>query len=703
MMYCSNCGAKIEEGSKFCTNCGVPLSAQKQPAMREAPQKPSQPAMREAPQKPSQPQIKLELPNESQPSQQAMKPHLTLTNDGAPADTKPAQSSSKIQLDIDPPIVEPPFDVGIKPENAGISHAAAQQPRQTGAAVGGAATTQIPRDAAATYAAAANTQAQPDAAQMYADSHRSQAADSKAATPRDGRGKYILKRLLFFGIALVIAIASAFLLRIAFPRIGGDYSRGMDRVLGGLGATAFILIASLIIAFIIGMLAGLAKGHTGKNVVRVISVILRAFVPMSLGYILIETFAVQTRLLPVRSNDMIGMILPMLSMILPLAGFLMNAAVSNGHRTTFAGGIGAVAAWIADHIVIIVLFEVIVEWMFMVPGLGYLTQRSIMNLDVSTLFAGVLALMILILLLKLINDIIASLAAGGDPTEQVFGVRFKVSGQAGATAGQSGTSAVAGARGQIKKDKSGKVLLIIGIICAGLVVAGAIAMAFTSTHTPEEIDINGAFLAPGQRGHILGTDGMGRDIYALLASGVFYTILGAFVNTIIAIILGVGFGLLAGFLRGAGAEVFKAIRYIFGFGAPLAIMIFILLIIRGSIIPAMGLVGLYGWGGIADRLAGAIKAKKAHPGEKTSLILPVLEQVVHTFCIAVIGITVMGMSGLLSYFPHMQTLGTLLASSQEYLVSYPFLAVAPAFALTIILAAFFLMHAGLSARERYLK
>ena len=538
---------------------------------------------------------------------------------------------------------------------------------------------------------------------MYADSHRSQAAVSKAATPRDGRGKYILKRLLFFGIALVIAIASAFLLRIAFPRIGGDYSRAMGRVLGGLGATAFILIASLIIAFIIGMLAGLAKGHTGKNVVRVISVILRAFVPMSLGYILIETFAVQTRLLPVRSNDMIGMILPMLSMILPLAGFLMNAAVSNGHRTTFAGGIGAVAAWIADHIVIIVLFEVIVEWMFMVPGLGYLTQRSIMNMDVSTLFSGVLALMILILLLKLINDIIASLAAGGDPTEQVFGVRFKVSSQAGVTAGQSGTSAFAGARGQIKKDKSGKMLLIIGIICAGVVVAGAIAMAFTSTHTPEQMDINGAFLAPGQRGHILGTDGMGRDIYALLASGVFYTILGALVNTIIAIILGVGFGLLAGFLRGAGAEVFKAIRYIFGFGAPLAIMIFILLIIRGSIIPAMVLVGLYGWGGIADRLAGAIKAKKAHPGEKTSLILPVLEQVVHTFCIAVIGITIMGMSGLLSYFPHMQTLGTLLASSQEYLVSYPFLAVAPAFALTIILAAFFLLHAGLSARERYLK
>ena len=412
MMYCSNCGAKIEEGSKFCTNCGVPLSAQKQPAMHEAPQKPSQPAMHEAPQKPSQPQIKLELPNESQPSQPA----------------------SNIQLDIDPPIVEPPFDVGIKPETT-------------------------------------------DAAQMYADSHRSQAAGSKAATPRDGRGKYILKRLLFFGIALVIAIASAFLLRIAFPRIGGDYSRGMDRVLGGLGATAFILIASLIIAFIIGMLAGLAKGHTGKNVVRVISVILRAFVPMSLGYILIETFAVQTRLLPVRSNDMIGMILPMLTMILPLAGFLMNAAVSNGHRTTFAGGIGAVAAWIADHIVIIVLFEVIVEWMFMVPGLGYLTQRSIMNMDVSTLFTGVLALMILILLLKLINDIIASLAAGGDPTEQVFGVRFKVSSQAGvvssqagANAGQSGTSAFAGARGQIKKDKSGKVLLIIGIICAGVVI-----------------------------------------------------------------------------------------------------------------------------------------------------------------------------------------------------------------------------------------
>ncbi len=685
-MYCSNCGAKIEDGARFCTNCGVPLSfgalpkaslsAPKQPSMREASEISQKPAPSQIKyEQPAQSQIKLELPNES------------------PA----PQPSSKIQLNIDPPIVEPPFDVGIKPEGASsgtpqqqMQMGTPQQQMQTGMAASGAANMQSPRGQAA-----ANTPTPPDAAAAYAAAAAARAQTAgKAATQRDGRGKYILKRLLFFGIALVIAIASAFLLRIAFSRIGGDYSRGMVRVLEGLGATAFILIASLIIAFIIGMLAGLAKGHTGKNVVRVISVILRAFVPMSLGYILIEAFSVQSGLLPMRSNDMIGMILPLLSMILPLAGFLMNAAVSNGHRTTFAGGIGAVAAWIADHIVIIVLFEVIVEWMFMVPGLGYLTQRSIVNMDVSTLFTGVLALMILILLLKLINDIIASLAAGGDPTEQVFGAR----GQAAAAGGASTFAA-----GQIKKDKSGKVLLIIGIICAGLVIAIAILMAFTSAYAPEEIDINGTFLAPGQGDHILGTDQMGRDIYALLASGVFYTILAALANTIIAIILGVGFGLLAGFLRGAGAEVFKAIRYIFGFGAPLAIMIFILLSIRGTVIPAMFLVGLYGWGGIADRLAGAIKAKKAHPGEKTSLILPVLEQVVHTFCIAVMGITIMGMSGLLSYTPHVQTLGTLLSSSANYLVSYPFLAVAPAFALTIILAAFYLLHAGLSARERYLK
>lgn len=519
------------------------------------------------------------------------------------------------------------------------------------------------------------------------------AVTQPAVTPRDSRGKYILKRLLFFGIALVIAIGSAFLLRVAFPHIGGNMMRGTSRVLSGTGATAFILIVGLIVSFIIGMLGGLAKGNTGKNVVRIISVILRAFVPMSLGYILIEAFSVQTRLLPMRSDAMVGMLMPMLTMILPLAGFLMNAAVSNGHRTTFAQGIGAVAAWIADHIVIIVLFEVIVEWIFQVPGLGYLTQRTIMNMDIGLLFASVLALMILILLFKLINDIIAALAAGGDPTEQVFGTCGKIR--------AAGTQPLTA--DQIKQNKSGKVLLIIGIICAGLIIVIALIMAFTSTYAPEQMDMNGILLAPGQGDHILGTDRMGRDIYALLASGVFYTIFAALTNTIIAIILGVGFGVLAGFLRGAGAEVFKAIRYIFGFGAPLAIMILIMLDMLGNFLPLMFLPGLFGWGGIADRLAGAIKAKKAHPGEQTSLILPVLEQVVHTFCIAIIGITIMGMSGMLSYHPHVLTLGTLLSSSRDYLISYPFLAVAPAFALTIILAAFYLLHAGLSARERYLK
>ena len=82
MMYCSNCGAKIEEGSKFCTNCGVSLSAQKQPAMHEAPQKPSQP------------QIKLELPNESQPSQQAMKPRGGLCSRGKHTDDSSCKYAS---------------------------------------------------------------------------------------------------------------------------------------------------------------------------------------------------------------------------------------------------------------------------------------------------------------------------------------------------------------------------------------------------------------------------------------------------------------------------------------------------------------------------------------------------------------------------------------------------------------------------------
>lgn len=627
-MICRKCGNVMPDNAKFCTNCGAPLAAS-QPAFEapkteavkpsfEAPkQEAAKPAF-EAPkhEAPKQPEIKLELPNEAKPTSEIK------------------QETSNIDLHTEPDLVLPPFDVGIDP----------------------------PKDEpAAAYASAI-------------------AARAPATTPRDGRGKYIVKRLIFFGIAIVIAVIGAFLLKLAFGRTGmaDTFGRGFDQVFMRLGSTLILIIVPLIIAFIFGLLAALARRNGGKNTVRVISAILRGFVPMGLAFILIETFAIQTRLLPVYSNgDVTGMIMPLLSLTLPLIGFLMNAAVSNGHNT-YGGNVGAVAAWIADHIIIIVLAEAIIEVVFSVPGVGSLILRALAQYDIRTLFMAVLVLMILTYLLKLINDVIASLTAGGDPTEQVFGVR-------------------------VKGDKSGRGLMIVGIIFAAVVVATIITMAFSSAYDPVQMDAGAAFLTPGQGGHILGTDQFGRDVYALLASGLFHTVIAAGINTIIALILGIIFGVLAGFLRGAGAEIFKAIRYVFGFGAPIALMIVVLYSARGSIMVMFFLVGFYGWGGIADRLAGAIKAKKAHPGEKTALILPVLEQVVHTFCMAIIGVTIMGMSGLVANNPSFMTMGTLLASSTTYLMSYPFVAVAPAFALAILLIAFFLLHAGLSAKERYLK
>ena len=630
-MFCSNCGKEVPDGSKFCTNCGAPLGMSR----------PAADIQKQAPEK--QLEIRLELPHEAQP----------------------VQKTPDIELNTEPDLVLPPFDVGIEPPK---EEAAGVRPAPAGAAPGGG------KDAAAAYAASG--------------------AKPKAATSRDSRGKYIVKRLIFFGIAIIIAVVGAFLLKAAFPGMGiaGYGIRTIDRIFMYLGTTLILLLVPLIIAFIIGMLAGLAKGNGAKNVVRVISVILRAFVPMSLAYMLLEAFGILGRILPVHYDSGLGMVMPLLCLILPLAGFLMNAAVSNGHRTTFAGGIGAVAAWIADHIILIVLAEVIVERIFTAPGIGYLAISAFAQMDISMIFGSVLVLMILTYLLRLLNDVIASLTAGGDPTEQVFGARGRGKVQAGTLSA-----------GELKEVKSGKGLLIAGIIFAGLVLIIAIVMKVTATFDPVQMDYDASLFAPGQGGHILGTDQFGRDIYALLGSGVLYTVIAALVNVVIAIILGVGFGLLAGFLRGAGAEVFKAIRYVFGFGAPLAIMILIIYSMKGTILPLLFLPGLYGWGGIADRLAGAIRAKKAHPGEKTALILPVLEQVVHSFCMAVIAITIMGMSGLVYSTPSFMTLGTLLASSMTYLMVYPFLAVAPAFALTILLAAFFLLHAGLSARERHLK
>ncbi|MBQ9718094.1 MAG: zinc-ribbon domain-containing protein, partial [Clostridia bacterium] len=72
MAFCGNCGTKVEDGKKFCPECGTVMEAkapQQQPQpQQQAPQQPQ--PQQQAPQQ-AQPQVQYQQPVQAQPAPNA--------------------------------------------------------------------------------------------------------------------------------------------------------------------------------------------------------------------------------------------------------------------------------------------------------------------------------------------------------------------------------------------------------------------------------------------------------------------------------------------------------------------------------------------------------------------------------------------------------------------------------------------------------
>ena len=93
----------------------------------------------------------------------------------------------------------------------------------------------------------------------------------------------------------------------------------------------------------------------------------------------------------------------------------------------------------------------------------------------------------------------------------------------------------------------GSVIAIIVLAVAFL--AALFPSLFTSADPYAGTDV--ALLAPGESGHLMGTDAVGRDLYARIVYGARQSLLGALIAVAVGLVVGTLIGLLAGSLRGA--------------------------------------------------------------------------------------------------------------------------------------------------------
>ena len=79
-----------------------------------------------------------------------------------------------------------------------------------------------------------------------------------------------------------------------------------------------------------------------------------------------------------------------------------------------------------------------------------------------------------------------------------------------------------------------------------LIVLAAIFAPLLTSYNPNAVSVLNILQGPGA-GHLLGTDGAGRDVWARLLYGARYTLAGALLATVVAAILGITSGLVAGY------------------------------------------------------------------------------------------------------------------------------------------------------------
>jgi peptide/nickel transport system permease protein len=91
---------------------------------------------------------------------------------------------------------------------------------------------------------------------------------------------------------------------------------------------------------------------------------------------------------------------------------------------------------------------------------------------------------------------------------------------------------------------------VVGLIGVVVVVLVAALAPLIAPYDPAQGDYSNVFLAPFSPGHLFGTDDLGRDLFSRIVMGSRASILAGVAATLLAVLVAVPIGLVAGYYRG---------------------------------------------------------------------------------------------------------------------------------------------------------
>jgi peptide/nickel transport system permease protein len=254
--------------------------------------------------------------------------------------------------------------------------------------------------------------------------------------------------------------------------------------------------------------------------------------------------------------------------------------------------------------------------------------------------------------------------------------------------------------------------LAAGALLVGLVIATALVSFLWTPSSPTHVAIAERFAGPGQRGHLLGSDQFGRDVFSQLMVGSRNTLFVGMVAVGIAVVLGVPLGGLAALRRGWLEElVMRGGDLLLAFPALLLAILFAA-VFRPGILTAMIAIGIAFTPVFARLVRGAglqvlandyVTAARTFGSSQTGIfwrhLLPnvanvLIVQATVAFALAILAEAALSYLGLGTQ-PPTPSWGRMLNDAQAYLNQSPLLALWPGLSIALAVLGFNLLGDGL--------
>ena len=147
---------------------------------------------------------------------------------------------------------------------------------------------------------------------------------------------------------------------------------------------------------------------------------------------------------------------------------------------------------------------------------------------------------------------------------------------------------------------------MLGLAIVTILVLAVVFIPLFADLDPYTTDRAAGFNKPPSDAHILGTDDVGRGLFARLLYGGRISLFVGITSTIISVLIGIPLGLIAGYFRGTAESIIMRTADAF-MSFPSMVLILVLVAVFGpSILTVTVVIGVLGWTAIAKLIYGNV-------------------------------------------------------------------------------------------------